>query len=139
MIGGNVTAIVQIKDEGQKNAIGERIHTWTDAVSLFGFLDFQGGQNTQNTFNAKVQETTHIFICDFKHYEELSIWTWNPYTIINGFVTNQRYGERSLTTSANARMVINGSVYEILMIDDPMGMHQHLEIYLKYTGGGLGV
>ena len=27
------------------------------------------------------------------------------------------------------------AVYEILLIDDPMHMHEHLEIYLKYIGG----
>ena len=35
----------------------------------------------------------------------------------------------------NSRMVIDGQVYDIMLIDDPMGMHEQLEIYLKYTGG----
>lgn len=35
----------------------------------------------------------------------------------------------------NSRMVIDGRVYDIMVIDDPMGMHEQLEIYLKYTGG----
>ena len=35
--------------------------------------------------------------------------------------------------------VIDGNIYDILLIDDPMRMHKHLEIYLKYVGGGLGV
>ena len=38
-------------------------------------------------------------------------------------------------TSDNARMVVNGEVYEILLIDDPMNMHDHLEIYLRFIGG----
>lgn len=138
MIGGNVTAIVQVKDEGKKNAIGERIHEWSDAVSLFGYLDYQGGQNSYNTYDAKVQESTHIFINGFNNYSELSRWRWDPNTITNGCLTCQN-GDKCRVTSGNARMVINGLVYDILLIDDPMGMHQHLEIYLKYTGGGLGV
>ena len=36
-------------------------------------------------------------------------------------------------------MIINDSVYNIQLIDDPMGLHQHLEIYLKYIGGGINV
>ena len=35
----------------------------------------------------------------------------------------------------NSRMVINGKVYDIMVIDDPMELHEQLEIYLKYTGG----
>ena len=38
-------------------------------------------------------------------------------------------------TSDNARMIVNGEVYEILLIDDPMNMHDHLEIYLRFIGG----
>ena len=141
MIDGNITAIVQIRDEGQKNAIGERTHEWTDVVKLFGYLDFQSGQNTYNTYNAKVQETTHIFICDFRNYERLSgDWIWNPFTITNGIVESSVPGsEGQSVTSENGRMVVNGNIYDILLIDDPMGMHQHLEIYLKYVGSGLGV
>lgn len=60
-IGGNVIALVQVKDEGQKNAIGEREHKWTDVVDLFGWLDYQGGQSASNTYDAKIQETTHVF------------------------------------------------------------------------------
>jgi hypothetical protein len=36
-------------------------------------------------------------------------------------------------------LVVNGVCYHILMIDDAMYMHQHLEISLQYLGGGLGV
>jgi hypothetical protein len=32
-------------------------------------------------------------------------------------------------------MVINDKVYDIMVIDDPMELHEQLEIYLKYTGG----
>jgi len=33
------------------------------------------------------------------------------------------------------RMLINDEVYDVLYIDDPMNLHQHLEIFLKYIGG----
>lgn len=122
MIGGNVTATIQIKDEGTKNVIGERIHVWSNAMTLKGFLDYQGGQNDILTYDAKMQETTHIFICDF-----------TPISI----TTEQ--GETVDLTSEVARMKVNDDIYQILMMDDPMGLHKHLEIYLKYVGGGLGV
>ena len=38
-------------------------------------------------------------------------------------------------TPENSRMTVDGEIYEVMLYDDPMGMHEHLEIYLKYTGG----
>ena len=174
MIGGNVSALIQVKDDGTKNSIGERIHQWVDVFSLKGFLDYQGGQNSFQTYDAKVQETTHIFICDFNNLKSLlKGWVWNPFSLVNGVIptvtqeesddeeseddpveetqeetveeTSEEETEDEETqetvdlTSENARMLVNGNVYQILLIDDPMGLHKHLEIYLKYVGGGLGV
>lgn len=118
-IGGNKTAIVQVRTT-QKNAIGESVPTWVDAFSLVGWLDLSGG-DSHYTYNAKVQQSTHIFLCDFQHLDEES---------------SKEYIK---VTSENSRMVIDGDVYNMTLIDDPMGMHQHLEIYLEYIGGGLGV
>lgn len=140
MIGGNVTALIQVKDEGKKNAIGEREHEWTDVIDLLGWLDYQGGQNSYSTYDAKVQETTHVFICGFQNCKKLSKkWVWNPFNFINGVIKSTSQDEKVDLTSENARMVIDGNIYDILLIDDPMRMHKHLEIYLKYVGGGLGV
>ena len=41
----------------------------------------------------------------------------------------------SRITAENSRLVINGKVYDVMLIDDLMELHQQLEIYLKYTGG----
>mgnify|MGYP006896755167 CR=1 FL=1 len=141
MIGGNTIALIQVKDDGTKNSIGERQHVWSDVFSLDGWLDYQGGQNAYQTYDAKVQETTHIFMCDFHNCKQLSKrWVWNPFSFVNGVITADAQEETKVDlTSQNGRMVINGDVYDILMIDDPMGMHKHLEFYLKYVGGGLGV
>lgn len=140
MIGGNVTALIQVKDEGKKNAIGEREHEWTDVIDLLGWLDYQGGQNSYSTYDAKVQETTHVFICGFQNCKKLSKkWVRNPFNFINGVIKSTSQDEKVDLTSENARMVIDGNIYDILLIDDPMRMHKHLEIYLKYVGGGLGV
>lgn len=107
MIGGNCSADLQTRVVA-KNAIGEQIESWTTAQTLTGFLDLQSGDSKYTTYNAKMQESTHIFICD---YVELD------------------------TKAENSRMVINGGRYDIVLIDNPMGLNKHLEIFLKFTGG----
>ena len=66
--------------------------------------------NVDIAYYAKIQESTHLFIADF-------------------VVLDERIN------AENARMVIDGKVYAITLIDNPMGMGKQLEIYLKYTGG----
>ena len=44
-VGGNTTALIQVKDEGKKNIIGEKEHVWMDVTSLKGWLDLSNGQN----------------------------------------------------------------------------------------------
>ena len=36
----------------------------------------------------------------------------------------------------NTRFIIDGLVYNILLIDDVEGRHEHLEVYLKFIGLG---
>lgn len=108
-IGGNLTAVIQIA-KSTKNAIGAGIKYWEDVQTITGFLDLSGGDSKYTTFNTKMQESTHIFIAD---YETLD----------------------SSITAENSRMIINGAVYDVLLIDDPMELHKQLEFYLKYTGG----
>lgn len=108
-IGGNTTATLQVKT-ATKNAIGEQVPTWKDVQTIKGWLDLQSGEAKYNTYYAKIQESTHIFVCD---YVELD----------------------ANITAENARAVIHGKAYDIKLIDNPMEMNQQLEIYLKYTGG----
>jgi hypothetical protein len=60
---------------------------------------------------------------------------WNPFSLISGVVNRNKQDKPVDVTSENARMVIEGLVYEILLIDNPMNMNRHLEIYLRYVGG----
>lgn len=107
MIGGNASAILQIKSNS-KNAFGEINKDWYDYQNLVGFLDFTSGDSSyKSNFKGDVEETTHIFLCD---YVELFVET------------------------TQCRMIIDDKIYDVLMIDDPMGLHQHLEIMLKYNG-----
>lgn len=140
MIGGNITALFQVKDEGKKNAIGEREHKWYDVSSSSGWFDLKDENGAKNTiFNAKIQESTHIFLCDYRSFKSLSAeWVWNTLNFVNGEINSEKLDKRVDVTSENARLLINNQVYQILLIDDPMGMHQHLEIYLKFVGGQNG-
>ena len=112
MIGGNKTATFQVK-QTIKNAIGERVTTWVNVVTVKGFLDLSGG-DSDYSLNAKVQESTHLFLCD--------------YSALAG------HG----VTSENCRMICEDLMYNVMLIDDPMRKHEHLEIYLKYVGAGTG-
>ena len=107
MIGGNTKAVLQQKNGFTDNDIGERIHQWTDIQTLNGFLDLSNGDSKYSTYDAKLQESTHMWICDYVSVDR------NP---------------------TDKRLVVNGVAYDILLIDDPMELHQHLEIYLKFVG-----
>lgn len=113
MIGGNINGVLQLRST-EKNEIGETVANWSDTVDLFGWLDLSGGDSKHTVYNSKVQESTHVFICD---YVDLS-----PYGL----------------TAENCRMVVNGLVYEVVLIDNPMELNQQLEIYLKFVGGQSG-
>ena len=106
-IGGSTIMALQTKTT-VKNAIGESVPTWVTAQSLTGWLDFTNGESKYSNYNAKIQESTHIFICDYE-----------PVTL----------------KAEGCRAVINGKTYDVMVIDNPMELDEQLEIYLKYTGG----
>jgi hypothetical protein len=110
-IGGNIKAIIQVYTSAD-NDIGENVQTWTDVQSIKGWLDLQTGDSRNTTFNAKIQESTHIFIADYVALDKR-------------------------ITAESARLVINGKRYDILLIDNPMemGSGSQLEFYLRFTGG----
>lgn len=134
-VGGNTIALMQVNVPGQKNSIGEKVTDWFDVVHLKGWLDYQSGDSKRSVYNAKIEESTHIFICDFTAFKCLSAQCeWNPFNFLESII-NLELEQDVNVTSENARMKINGKLYDILLIDDPMNLHQHLEIHLKYTGG----
>lgn len=108
-IGGNIVGQLQTKTT-TKNAIGESISTWETRHNLTGFLDYSSGDSKYQVFSAKVQESTHVFVCDYV------------------FLDNDIRAE-------NSRLTVNGKVYDVLLIDNPMELNYQLEIYLKFTGG----
>ena len=110
MIGGNLQAVIQVSTGSTMNIIGESVPSWKDAQTIRGWLDLSSGEARYSTFNAKIQESTHVFMADYVPLHKD-------------------------ITAENSRMVIQGKVYDILLIDNPMELNQHFEIFLKYTGG----
>lgn len=134
-IGGNVYGIIQVKTS-EKNEFGERVPTWHDAFSLKGWLDLSNGTSDYLNYNAKVQDSTHIFICDYTSLNGVKTgWVWDPFKFSNGVIQNED-GKTVDVTKDNARMLVKGNPYAILLIDNPMGLNQQYEIYLKFMEGG---
>ncbi len=108
-INGNIIAYLQ-RAVTSENEIGEAVRQWETVKTLKGYLDMKSESTDTGSFNARAEQSTHIFICQY------------PENGINADIENKR-------------LLINSEVYEILMIDDPMGMSEHCEIYLRYKGG----
>jgi len=104
---GNIEATIQLKTTSV-NEINEKVSTWSNHKSLYGWLDYANGDSGHLNFSNKVEESTHIFICD---YQDISDVTYD-----------------------NSRMKIKNKIYEIKLIDNPMELDRQLEIYLKYVG-----
>lgn len=113
-IGGNLTAEIQIKTVTENN-IGEQVEAWETIETLTGFLDLMNGDSKYTNYNAKIQESTHVFICAYKLLDSRiksdTARIWSPKT--------QNY-------------------YDITLIDNPMELNYQLEFYLKYAGGQNG-
>ena len=113
-IGGNITGTIQKQENSGKNAIGEAVVKWIDAFAdVLGWLGMQSGDSKRATFNAKIEESTHVFLCDFNA------------------------GIYALADQ-NTRMTFKGSMYDVLLIDNPDEMNEQLEIYLRKIGGQNG-
>lgn len=91
------------------NGIGGKVEKENEVFKIQGFLDLaQGfGANGENSnLNSFLQESTHILITDYR--EAISNKNW----IIDS----------------------KGNRYNIVLVDDPLSIHHHLEIYLKFIG-----
>lgn len=109
MVGGNLTATIQIKTLTE-NDIGEKVAEWLDYIeSVKGWLDLVNGGSTNQSHKTKSEESTHIYLCDF----------------------DSRLRDLDIT---QCRFICRDKIYEIKHIDDPMEIHDHLEISLKLVG-----
>ena len=107
-IGGVTIGVIQT-NTAVKNAIGESVKEWVDAFSQRGWLGMQSGDSKYSTHSAKIEESTHVFLCDY-----------NP-----GIYALQ---------DQDTRMILKGFVYDVLLIDNPDEMDEQLEIYLRKVG-----
>ena len=111
-IGGNIFGDVQVNTP-IKNPIGETVKEWKTEFTIRGWLGLQsGGSNYQNHL-AKIEESTHVFLCDY--HEGV-------------------YG----LGDKDVRMIVRGYVYDVLLIDNPDELDEQLEIYLRRVGAWNG-
>ncbi len=112
-IGGNISVVIQKKAANGKNAIGEAILQWSDTITQTGWLGMQSGDSKRNIYNAKIEESTHVFLCDYN-------------------------AELYALKNEDTRLIYNGDMYDVQLIDNPDEMNEQLEIYLRKVGGGNG-
>ena len=116
-IGGTITGYILQKTSSGKNEIGESTVIWEEVFSPLGWLDLQSGEKKHGNFNAPVEESSHVFICDYH----------------SGIYALTIPDEKTKTVP-DCRMIIKGMVYDVLLIDNPMEMNEQLEIYLRKVG-----
>ena len=111
MIGGNTVLELQFKafDDTAVNSLGEQetgeqSPVWRFYKRLTGWLDLSTGTAQYNNYNAKVAESSHLFICDYQKIDKK---------------------EKEL------RAIVDGAMYDVDFIDDPLNLNAQLEIYLS--------
>ncbi len=109
MVGGNAVAAV-MRERKTKNAKGVYVAGDPEHVmDVTGWLDYQAGQASHLAYQAKTEDTTHVFLCDYDDaFARLDL---------NGLY-----------------LEVEGRRYEVLYIDDPMGLHSHIEAHLRHVG-----
>ena len=118
-ISGNVIGSMQANTVA-KNAIGEAEKTWKTVFNHYGWLDLQSCDSKYSTHKAKIEESTHVFLCDY-----------------HSGIYALTIPDSKTKAVPDVRMIIKGMVYDVLLIDNPMemGSGSQLEFYLKFTGG----
>lgn len=98
-----------LKKSQVDDGIGGFKEGWALGASISGYLDLITGTNESNVQNASIESSTHILIIP---------------NIPNGLeITDQmRISDGE------------GRWYVVTYVDDPLGQHHHLEIYLTYGG-----
>ena len=107
-IGGNISAEIQTCTV-ERNEIGERVPKWATVQTITGWLDYQSGDSRYQTYDAKTQESTHVFVADYV-------------PLADGIRAD------------NSRLVIGGEPYDALLYDNPMGLNYQWETYLRKVG-----
>ncbi len=98
------------KKQQTDDGIGGFSETWKDYEPLEGYIDLVTGTNLSTVQNAFIEDSTHI-------------------------LTVPAYPSFATTIDDKMRIVdSNNRFYNITYVDDPVGQHHHLEIYLSFGG-----
>lgn len=89
------------------DTIGGSTVAWGDTLSVNGVLDLITGSDNTALQNAFVEQSTHLLIIP-KYTSDIS----DPMRVVDEY----------------------GRWYSITYVDDPVGQHHHLEVYLKFGG-----
>jgi SPP1 family predicted phage head-tail adaptor len=89
------------------DGIGNFTETWDDLYTVYGYLDLVNGTDLAGAQNAFVEESTHLLVIP---------------TYQSGVTDKMRVVDGQ------------GRYYHVNYVDDPVGVHHHLELYLTYGG-----
>lgn len=89
------------------DGIGGKTFTWSDVMTVSGYLDMLTGTDQNAVQNAFVEQSTHVLIIP---------------TFTEGITDKMRVVDAY------------GRYYDIAFADDPVGQRHHNEVYLKFGG-----
>ena len=112
-IKGNTHCTIQAMGEAERNAIGEMVAKWVDVYEFEGIIGLQTGDSNYSIHKAKIEESSHVIVCDY----DADIYA---------------------LAGQNTRIIAKGRMYDVLLIDNPDELDEHLEIYLRFVGGQYG-
>ena len=110
---GNTLCVIQTGTSSAVNEYGERETTWENAIEFDAVLGLQSGDSKYSSFNAKIEESSHVAVAEF----DADIYA---------------------LADKNTRLIAKGKMYDVLLIDNPDELNEHLEIYLRFIGGQNG-
>lgn len=90
----------------ESDGIGGYNETWKEFKAVEGYLDLVTGTDLNNTQNAITEDSTHLLIIP---------------DYLPGITDKMR-------------VVAENRTYDIDYVDDPVGIHHHIELYLTFGG-----
>lgn len=112
-INGNTLCVIQTKGAAYTNEIGEKVSDWVNAYEFMGILGYQGGDQKYTTNKAKIEESSHSLICEYD-------------------------AEIYALADQDTRIIAKDRIYDVLFIDNPDELDEHLEMQLRFVGGQNG-
>lgn len=117
-----------------KDDMGGRITSWLAIMTSKGVLDLMSGSEVYRA-SKLMSEATHIWMCSvpvllIEDPVEQTTYFGTPFA-------PSPFGEGIPAEILNTdRLIVGGSTYEIVYVDDPMNMGHHLEIAVKRLESG---